>query len=301
MSNDRKQEVIGITSTHDGAPDRAGQPLADEMSATPEEIREAALLRDAIAGGTDDLAAQLRAAHSPTVTSGAALDALVDAALERASSEEEEAPSDDEIAQAEALRRALEKSDAARAGSVIVGPWAAKTSDDAASVADGLRSAWAPAEIRAERHEAILKKSLGSSRDQAREAAGGKSAERAEPAPLSLRKMRWGGRAWAGVGTAIAMAAGVLFLVTRMLGPQNAPNGGARSEGLTAQIPSRSTMDLFDPNEPFPSSGGESERVDRIADARAADLRANRFAAWGLGRHAPSGDAEPRRPSGGSR
>jgi hypothetical protein len=45
---------------------------------------------------------------------------------------------------------------------------------------------------------------------------------------------------------------------------------------------SRSAADLFDPTTPFPRAGGESARVDRIASARASDLRDNRFAAWGV-------------------
>jgi hypothetical protein len=47
-------------------------------------------------------------------------------------------------------------------------------------------------------------------------------------------------------------------------------------------IPARSTEALFDPAEKFPVRGGESARVDKIASARAADLRANRFASWGV-------------------
>ncbi|MSP26417.1 MAG: hypothetical protein EXR75_14945 [Myxococcales bacterium] len=47
-------------------------------------------------------------------------------------------------------------------------------------------------------------------------------------------------------------------------------------------IAPRTTAALFDPSEPFPAKGGESERMGRIVAARAADLRANRFAAWGV-------------------
>lgn len=45
---------------------------------------------------------------------------------------------------------------------------------------------------------------------------------------------------------------------------------------------SRSTAELFDVATPFPREGGESARVDRIATARASDLRDNRFALWGV-------------------
>jgi hypothetical protein len=49
-----------------------------------------------------------------------------------------------------------------------------------------------------------------------------------------------------------------------------------------ALIPARSTQELFDATTPFPRRGEESARIDRIAAARASDLRANRFAAWGV-------------------
>lgn len=47
-------------------------------------------------------------------------------------------------------------------------------------------------------------------------------------------------------------------------------------------IRSRSTQTLFDPTVPFPPQGGESERLDTIARSRTAELRANRFAMWGV-------------------
>jgi hypothetical protein len=43
---------------------------------------------------------------------------------------------------------------------------------------------------------------------------------------------------------------------------------------------SRSTQSLF--ARPFAPTGGESARVDRIAMARAVDLRENEFAKWGV-------------------
>lgn len=42
----------------------------------------------------------------------------------------------------------------------------------------------------------------------------------------------------------------------------------------------RSTQSLF--TERFEARGGESARIDRIASARAADLRDNHFARWGV-------------------
>jgi hypothetical protein len=72
-----------------------------------------------------------------------------------------------------------------------------------------------------------------------------------------------------GAATALALAAAAALLVTR---------------GSVQQAPelalSRSTQSLFDA--PFPRQGGTSARVDRIADARARDYRANLFARMGV-------------------
>lgn len=83
--------------------------------------------------------------------------------------------------------------------------------------------------------------------------------------------------------TLVAVAAGVVlvFASRGMLGPEDV---GAlpTSASMTELIRSRSTQELFDPSAPFPKEGGESDRMDTIADARLSDLRANRFAAWGV-------------------
>jgi hypothetical protein len=99
-----------------------------------------------------------------------------------------------------------------------------------------------------------------------------------------------GSRRWALVGSVAALAAGVaLFFAS--FGWRDGQHGPAASHvpppsGAAAAIlqlvPARSTETLFDPAEKFPVRGGESARVDKIASARAADLRANRFAAWGV-------------------
>ena len=63
-----------------------------------------------------------------------------------------------------------------------------------------------------------------------------------------------------------------------------APDGGMASQataerGAPALAFSRSAADLFP--EGIPRSGGTTDRVDRIALARAQDLRQNQFARWG--------------------
>ncbi len=131
---------------------------------------------------------------------------------------------------------------------------------------------------------------------------------REDAAPLSLRRVRLGRRTFATMAAVVAMAAGALLFV-RQLGQQNeAPQAsmaqapaatsaptlanGAPSDkpsdvataptGGGARIAARSTTDLFDASTPFPRTGGESGRMDRIYGARARDLRANRFASWGV-------------------
>jgi hypothetical protein len=74
-----------------------------------------------------------------------------------------------------------------------------------------------------------------------------------------------------GVAAVAAMAAGVA-LVLRAPPPASMP---------TELATTRSTQPLFG-SDKFPTTGGESERIDRIAVARAGDLRDNRFARWGV-------------------
>jgi hypothetical protein len=72
------------------------------------------------------------------------------------------------------------------------------------------------------------------------------------------------------------MAAGVALF----LGQGGQPH--PVTAGATALVRARSADDLFDAATPFPRRGEESARMDRIASARAADLRRNRFASWGV-------------------
>lgn len=72
-----------------------------------------------------------------------------------------------------------------------------------------------------------------------------------------------------------ALAAGVALFFGRPVPP---PPGDATA----ALARARSADNLFDAATPFPRHGEESARMDRIASARAADLRRNRFAAWGV-------------------
>jgi hypothetical protein len=71
----------------------------------------------------------------------------------------------------------------------------------------------------------------------------------------------------------LALAASVLLA---LWGDRHGPGSGL-APTLTM---SRSTQDLFD--QQFAPTGGETRRIDRIAMARATDLRDNEFARWGV-------------------
>ncbi|MFO0678493.1 MAG: hypothetical protein U0169_18290 [Polyangiaceae bacterium] len=82
------------------------------------------------------------------------------------------------------------------------------------------------------------------------------------------------------VATSLAVAAAVFFVI---LPPGSSGSGG--SSGVPSVPPAellsvRSTQELFDG--PFARTGGASSRIDRIAIARSADLRENRFRRWGV-------------------
>lgn len=82
--------------------------------------------------------------------------------------------------------------------------------------------------------------------------------------------------AFGGLASAAAMAA-ALALVVRAT---KAPPGPAMTSSAAPIARCRSAADLFPDG--IPTTGGTSDRVDRIAYARAHDLRENRFADWGV-------------------
>jgi hypothetical protein len=153
-------------------------------------------------------------------------------------------PSAEEEAQAKALRDALDGG----------------ASSPAADFARAVSLAHAPRPIADAEHRAIVERAIA--RADARRT-------------LSSRRR---GRAVVFVTTGLALAAAIALFVGR------APLGDAARSSATSSLepllPMRSTQPLF--REPFARTGGESARIDRIASARAADLRDNRFAAWGV-------------------
>jgi hypothetical protein len=91
---------------------------------------------------------------------------------------------------------------------------------------------------------------------------------------LAVRARRsWSGWGVAGVSVATLAAAAVVFLGFR----RGMVAGSVPPEASVPRY-ARSAEPLF--HEPFAARGGGSTRIDRIASARASDLRENRFARW---------------------
>ena len=127
--------------------------------------------------------------------------------------------------------------------------------NDYAELARAMSSAWSPRDLSAESHRALVEAALG--RHDVRRRRRG----------LMIRVSF-------GASAVLALAAAVLVYVRSDRQPRETVQ-------MVATITlSRSTQALFP--DPFAPTGGESARIDRIAMARAADLRDNEFAKWGV-------------------
>ncbi|HEY1694589.1 MAG TPA: hypothetical protein VGG39_20605 [Polyangiaceae bacterium] len=127
----------------------------------------------------------------------------------------------------------------------------ARPNEDAA-LARALSSAWSPRDLAAETHHALVAKALDA-----------RSRRRGVVVRVSF-----------GASAALALAAAVLLLVRSDRQPPDTVHA------IAAIAVSRSTQPLFPDR--FPATGGETARIDRIAMARATDLRDNEFAKWGV-------------------
>ena len=159
-------------------------------------------------------------------------------------------PTAEEIAAAEALRLALDEPRQANAS---------------ADFARAVSLAHAPRSIPAEEHRAIVEQAI-----ERAESRRGARVDRSFARRMAGPAVVAGGLALA---AAIALAIG-----TTPFDRASAPRSSVSS--TEPLVPVRSTQPLF--REPFARAGGESARIDRIASARSADLRDNRFAAWGV-------------------
>ncbi|EYF02047.1 hypothetical protein [Chondromyces apiculatus] len=261
-----------------------GEPL--DPPATDEEILQARALAEALEHGDDLLATALLSALAPPDLGAVDHDALIARALSSpalsspalsgpalsspalsspalsgpalsgpALSSDEAQPTPAEQHASEALRAWLDDPAAPPDASVA----------SAAELAGILRAANHPAslpELPMLRNEALIVRALGRKR----------AATPRRLVPVTMAALS---------GLAAAAAAVALFLNPAADSP-TASHILSGSGAQAALIPSRSTSELFDPATPFPREGGESARIDRIATARAADLRANRYAAWGV-------------------
>jgi hypothetical protein len=91
---------------------------------------------------------------------------------------------------------------------------------------------------------------------------------------LSGARARRSRRSWVAASVSLAVLAAALWV---FLGSRREPVAMVTPRASAPRY-ARSTQALF--HEPFPTHGGASARIDRIASARAADLRENRFARW---------------------
>jgi hypothetical protein len=163
--------------------------------------------------------------------------------------------SEEELRAAETLRRALEGE---------------RANDRIAELAQAVRAVASPETLSPERHRQILDGALSG-------VAPPKDANHIVVMRRSPSKARY--YAIGGAASVLALAAAVaLWIRGASPGATTASNATAERGGPRFAV-SRSTVGLFP--EGIPRSGGTTDRVDRIAYARAQDFRQNQFARWG--------------------
>jgi hypothetical protein len=234
--------------------DRPGPDDIDDPDApaSAEEVAASKRLRDALegagAGALESGALSLRAAWDPAALSVDESLAMLDAT-----------PSAEEQDSALRLRDLL----ATKREALVTDPGALQ-------LARALRSAFAPAALDEKEHRAILDAALAKiPADQGKQASNVIGLRRASDDEKTRRRATVVRVAFGFVAGGLALAASIVFVVTSA--------GGPGSEAPLAKA--RTTQPLF--SEPF-KPGETSARIDRIASARAADFRDNRFTKWGV-------------------
>jgi hypothetical protein len=186
----------------------------------------------------EELAQALRAAWQPSDLDAAVNEALIAAALE-----DPLAPaSEEEIAESERLRRALD----------------GEAEHPDLPLVRALRAAAQPKKLDELAAERAVKKALGK----------GSPARRGNVLFVSF----------GAAATAIAALAAAWFVALRPA-LDTAGSGNVRAAIHDLAL-SRSTAAMF--QDPFVTTTTTTERVDKIALARARDLRSNRYAQWGV-------------------
>lgn len=257
MSDDRKRRIV--LRSQERASDAGGPPEAPstEAPSTEAERRAAAATRERIERGTEPLVAALVAAWRPAALSETDHEALLRRALD---GDDLAPPTAAELAEAERLRHALEAFEArdARDARDETG---ADAAEDPGAVARVLRAAYRPGSIDPRTNDELVERAL---------AARAPRRRRRRVLPVTM----------AALATAVAMAASAVLVLR--VARERLEDPSIRGMAAASLVRTRSTAPLFDESAPFPRTGGETARVDRIVSARAADLRANRFAAWGV-------------------
>jgi hypothetical protein len=256
MTGERRRS--GIAS--DAPPSSEGRNhalgLEDEPPPTEAELAEAEALREALDRGEAPLAVALRAVFVPARLDDDAHAEMLARALGEASASKDDERSAPEV---DAPSTPAEQDAAARLREALDAPRReARHDEPLAELAHAMRAAYRPRDIEPLRNEALVARALG-------RAASQRKARRVVPIVSA-----------AVLGVAAMAASVALVFSSRM------PTPSSTTAAMVAPYRSRSAADLFDPTTPFPREGGESARVDRIASARAGDLRANRFASWGV-------------------
>lgn len=173
-------------------------------------------------------------------------------------------PSEEELAAAESLRVSLEDSSAA---------------PNASASASANANAHAVANADAELLRAIAVALHPAELDPAAQRAAEQAALAQFDRLQAKHKRGVVVRVSFGLGVALAAAAAFAFYVGQAGDKSTTTPATAAASANLVHV--RSTQELF--SERFGTTGGESARIDRIAIARAADLRENRFAQWGVG------------------
>lgn len=218
--------------------------LPDEPPPSARELAAAEELRALLERGDHELVDVLRAAYEPADLDESENDALINRALGIGPSDAPATNSEREAA--DRLREAIRH------------PHSEDRDEPQIEMLDALVAAHRPKGIDPLRNELLITRALKGSSQRTVQ-------RRVVPVVTA-----------AILGVA-AMAAGISLYLQ---------GSGASSETANVTAPalqrSRSTTNLFDAATPFPRVGGESARMDRISNARAADLRNNRFALWGV-------------------